>query len=78
MLGDPQVNAYRAERSRQRNAARSPRFPGSSEAGMPTIGPTVNRKNTRALNSLMEFGASASMGPGPTFTGITDDMNRLF
>ena len=77
LIGDSQLNAYRAERSKQRNAARSPRFPGDA-SGMSGFSPTVDRKNMRALNSLMEFGASASMGPGPTSTGITADLNRLF
>ena len=77
LIGDSQLNAYRAERSKQRNAARSPRFPGDA-SGMSTFGPSVDRKSLKAMQGLMEFGASASMGPGPTSTGITNDMNRLF
>ena len=74
---NPQLDAYRAERSKQRNAARSPRFPGDA-SGMSSFGPSLDRRNMKAMQGLMEFGASASMGPGPTSTGITNDMNRLF
>lgn len=49
---DPELNAYRQERSRQRNAARSQRFSGEGGWG------NISSQRRKAMDSLMMWSAN--------------------
>ena len=71
MFGDsPELNAYRQEMTRRRQASRSPRFVGNKS----TFGPSISRRGFKAMDALMGLAADAA----PLTQGPGNDLNRLF